>query len=147
MKFLFDINLSEMNFSEWKWYWKTLATVAGLLLSAQLIFTLAGWNSLFSIFTANNVIEKWKEAYQKYEALEQSANNICIAQKAVDSAPSADVSQRTTQLLAYQRNYNNISAQYNAAVKNPLDAGLVKPAELPSQAPSMNDMLKKVGCE
>ncbi len=132
-----------MEFSEWKWYWKYFATVAGLTVSAQIIFWIAGWGWIFSIFTFTNVSKKWETAYQRYEDLEEAVQAVCLAQESLDAAPEADKSQRQTYLMTYKLQYNSIAADYNAAIRNPLDTGFVLPSDLPKEAPTLNVMQKE----
>lgn len=105
-----------------------------------------GWLSVpFQTTSAQNVREQWKFAYQFDEDLQAQARNACIAEKAYNEAPAGDVkTQRQTQLIANEQNYNRIAADYDARLRNAFEAKLVRPSDVPDKAPTLAEMKRRV---
>jgi hypothetical protein len=88
-----------------------------------------------------NVRKQWTWAYTQYEALQATAQQVCSAEKAVNSAASdTERTQRNTQLFAYENNYARLAGEYDARMRNAFEAGLVRPPDLPANAPTLTDM-------
>lgn len=127
------------------WAWALLIIFAGGLLTA-----LAGWAfgwfaEPLRITSPENVREQWQFAYQYEESLNAAAQQVCIAEKAVTSSESANErTQRKSQLLAYETNYTRIQAEYNARLRNAFEAKLVKPADVPDRAPTLEEAKQRV---
>jgi hypothetical protein len=91
-----------------------------------------------NVFSAGNVKDQWKEAYQANESLSAAASTVCLAEKQVQAATNDNEAvQRRSQLAAYEQNYLRIAARYNAQVRNGFEAKWVLPRDLPDQAQSL----------
>lgn len=123
-------------------HWTLWVLGIGLLLSAILgaIGFAAGWISLpAKVFGVENVREQWRFAYEYNESLSAIQGQFCTAQRAVaESVDDAERSQRTTQRIAIENNYNRVQAQYDAKLKNAFEAKLVRPGDVPEKAPDLN---------
>lgn len=122
-----------------------IKTFFGLLLLVVVVLVFgfaAGWLSLpFDLFGRPNVQAQWTWAYDQYESLQATAQQICTAEGAVQSAQTeSERTQRTTQLIAYEQNYARLAADYDARMRNAFEAGLVAPPDVPRRAPTLADM-------
>lgn len=97
---------------------------------------------LANIFSPQNVSAQWQFAYDNQKALVATAGNVCQARK--DEAAQTDPAlkaQLTSQRIAYEQNYRRIEAEFDAALSNAFKAKLVKPSDVPSQAPTLDQEL------
>ena len=90
------------------------------------------------------VIDAYGDSYTQYEYLEAIANNVCEYEKVYQESSEQDRSARLSFLLAQKSNYNQVAAKYDAAVRNALDRKYLKPADLPSLAPKLEEMKNEV---
>src|SRR3989344_2199193 len=98
-----------------------------------------GWIATpFRVAGVQNVEKQWEDTYTWYNKLKASAGNVCQAETVLKTAPEADKSQRQSQVMAYQQNYRQIQSDYDASVQNAFKAKLVKPADLPATAPTLD---------
>ena len=131
---------------------KTLWTTAGVLLAAGIIIPILGFgfgwfNSTIQVVSPQNVREQYSTAYGDWEGMKQTANNVCSARAVVAAETDPSIkSQRISQLTAYGQNYTRVAADYDAAYDNAFRAKHVGPTDIPSKAPSLDDMLTRVGC-
>jgi len=127
------------------WGW---ILVIGLIVGATLVvgrFAFGWFTAPVQIYSIENVREQWRFAYDYDESLKAAAQQVCIAEKAVQDASSDnEKSQRRSQQMAYETNYTRIEADFNARLRNAFEAKLVKPADVPDKAPSLSEMKKRV---
>jgi hypothetical protein len=115
---------------------------AALLIIIPLLFItsfVAGWVAVpFKVFGANNVSNQWAFAYKYSEALDAAALQVCSTEKIESEATTdAERTARRSQRIALEQNYARIAAEYNARLRNAFEAKLVRPPDVPSQAPSL----------
>jgi uncharacterized iron-regulated membrane protein len=123
-----------------------IGAVIGGILALLAIFVLAWILFLGSIFGPGNVSAQWQFAYDNNKALAATAGNVCQARKDEAAAPAVDKSQRTSQRIAYEQNYRRIEADYDAALANAFKAKLVKPSDVPTTAPTLDEELVVINC-
>lgn len=115
--------------------------VAVLVLLGIVGFIVSWIGAAAEVVSPDNVRQQYALAYQDYNALQATAQNACVIRDAVKNATSDDEkTQRESQLLAVQTNYNNIASQYEARMQNIFQAKKVKPTDLPFQAPTESEM-------
>lgn len=105
-----------------------------------------GWFSAGAeIVSPQHVKQVYAVTFDDYKALEASAQNACTLSAAVQSENDPSIrSQRQTQLIATEQNYNRIKADYDAETANIFEANKVRPAQLPLVAPTLTDMEAQV---
>jgi len=124
----------------------------GVFLIFGIIFTviglLSGWFSTgANIISPQHVSSEWDFAYTYDKSLTASALNWCSAKKAEDAETDPAIKvQRVSQTLAREANYNSIQARYNAELANAFKAKLVKPPDVPRQAPTLSEKVEQIGC-
>jgi hypothetical protein len=91
-----------------------------------------------------NVKRQWRKVYDLYESMEKGARQVCDAQEALEQSAASVTEQRRSQVMAYKQAYYAAQKQYNAAVDNFFEAGLVKPPDLPGRAPELESMMVQV---
>lgn len=100
------------------------------------------------IVSAQHVEEQFAVAYQGYANLKKTAQQVCIAEKAVSEAratgDTAVFTQRQSQLIAIASNYSRIAGDYDAEMQNVFKGKLVAPSELPKTAPPLAEMKSQV---
>lgn len=112
-----------------------LGGLVGILVLAWVLF-------LSSIFFPSNVSEQWRFAYEYNRSLIATSQNVCQARKDEAAATDPTVkSQRGSQRIAYEQNYRRIEAEYDARLANAFEAKLVRPADVPLQAPTLEQEL------
>lgn len=141
---LFEVNPSRKGvvwFLKWFFTFVLIAVIIGTV----------GWGLkwLFvpaQVASVENVRDQWRFAYEYDEKLKAIASQICIGKKAVEqSTESADArTQRLSQLIAIEQNYARVEAEYNARLRNAFEAKLVKPSDVPSRAPTVDENLSVV---
>lgn len=128
-----------------------MKTIVGFVLALLGVMILAwgmGWlDKGSSTVSAQNYQEQWRDAYDNYTSLEATAKNVCRARKN-ESASTDENSkmQLMAQRTAYEQNYERIAANYNAAMADAFRAKLVRPGDLPTRAPLLEDLLAEGGC-
>ena len=127
--------------------WWTWLIIAAIVIGAT-FFALNWLNAGVKVISPDNVRAQFQQGYDDYNALQQTANNVCqaIKDENATTAGSNEHSQRTSQRIAYQQNYNRIAGEYNAFMSDPFRAKLVRPGDLPAQAPALEIMLTQVHC-
>lgn len=130
----------------WKIFWQVVGIVfiVGLVLAAMgFVF---GWITLpIQKGGVQNVEQQFTYGYQTKKALEATARSVCLAQKAYDvETDPALKSQRQSQLLAYQANYSRLEGEYDAWAANVFQGKVIRPNDLPAQAPTLSGMILQV---
>lgn len=121
--------------------------IAAVLVTAIVVVSVAaGWITLpFLKGSAGNVEKQFTFGYQQYNALKATATSVCAAQRAVEAATNdSEKSQRTSQLLAYETNYARLAGEYDAWASNIFQGNVVRPADLPLRAPTLDAMKSQV---
>jgi len=105
-----------------------------------------GWVALpFSKVSVDNVEKQWAFAYQYDESLQATARNVCSADKALSQAQGSDEqTQRRTEVMAYEQNYQRLQAEYNQKLRNAFETKYVRPNDVPNRAPELADMKLRV---
>jgi uncharacterized iron-regulated membrane protein len=87
-----------------------------------------------------NVQEQWQFAYEGKNNMVSAAQQACAAQKAVEAETDPQAkTQRRDQLNAIVLNYSRIEANYNAGVQNAFKAKYIKPNDVPTTAPTLQE--------
>lgn len=120
--------------------------VAIIVVVLVLSFSLGWFNAAKNVVSPNNVKNQYQFAYDYNNALRAIAQNVCIAEKAVQEAPEADKSERQSQLISYETLYSQRAGEYNSALENAFRAKYVAPADVPRRAPTLSEELIAVGC-
>lgn len=93
------------------------------------------------------VTAQWQFAYDYEASLGASASNWCTALADEQSARSEDVRvQLSLQRRAIEQNYNRIKAEYDGRLRDAFRAKLVKPPDVPNQAPTLEEKVAQLGC-
>lgn len=130
---------------------RQVAATVGLLVALVVVLTVvgfaAGWfRAGVEVISPANVKEQWAFAYSYDRSLGALAGTWCSAKQAETAETSPDYrSQRTTQRLAYENQYRNVEAQYDAALANAFKAKLVKPSDVPVVAPTLDQKIQSLG--
>lgn len=133
-----------------EWNWRTFWQVVGALFVVGLAISVMGfafgWITLpIQKGSAQNVEQQFTYGYQTMQSLQSTARSVCQAQKAYDAEADPSLkSQRQTQLLAYQSNYSRLEGEYDAWAANVFQGRVVRPADLPAQAPTLSGMASQV---
>src|SRR5258708_1556377 len=115
-------------------------------IAAIIVISLLGWGlswilTPLRVTSVQHVEHEWDFAYTRIEALKSTAVMVCDAEKAYNNATDENTrTQRQTQLIALENNYNRQVAEYNQEMDNAFKAGLVKPADVPRDAPTLIQM-------
>jgi hypothetical protein len=133
-----------------------MKTVIGWIIALMLIGTglglagnALGWFSAWvqqpaKIYSVENVRAQWAFAYTYEESLRTAARNVCSVRQLIDTNPNLtenEASQRRTQLMTLEQNYNRIQAAYDAKLRNAFEARLVKPTDVIGLAYSLEDQI------
>lgn len=126
----------------WKNGFKVLGIAVVVILVLSVVGLALGWLTWpIDLGSRRNVEVQYRVGYDTYESLQATAQSVCTAQKAYDSETDTTLkSQRQSQLLAYETNYNRIAADYDAWSRNIFEGGIVRPGDLPARAPSLSEM-------
>jgi hypothetical protein len=123
-----------------KWGIWLIAIVLVLGLVGTLGSFLFGWfREPARIYGVDNVRDQWQFAYEYEESLKTIASNYCTAATAVAQADPQTKSARETQRIAQENNYNRVRAEYDARLRNAFEAKLVKPADVPERASTLQE--------
>jgi len=124
-----------------------VAALTGLALIVTGIGFFAGWfQAGVEVVSPANVKEQWAFAYSYDRSLSALAGTWCSAKTAEAAETDPDYrSQRITQRLAYENQYRSVEAQYDAALANAFKAKLVKPSDVPTVAPTLDQKVQKLG--
>lgn len=124
---------------------RLILIVVGIFLAASLLFGAigfaCGWaRTGVEIVSPANVKSQYRLAYSDWNALEKLSDTICIAVDVRDRETDPFIkSQRESQVLAYQGAYNRVAGSYNARMQNLFEARIVRPRDLPANAPSFTE--------
>lgn len=131
---------------DWKLFWKIVGIVIVIGLVLTIIGFVFGWITLpFQKGGAQNVEQQFTYGYQTMNALKSTARSACQAQKAYDAETDPNLkSQRQSQLLAFQNNYSRLEGEYDAWAANIFQGKVIRPNDLPAQAPTLAEMTSQV---
>lgn len=123
--------------------------VIGLFLVLGLIFGTigfaSGWfNTATQVVSPANVKEQWRFAYDYDNALGAIANNWCSAKKVEEAATGEAKDQRVSQRVAQENLYASQKSRYDAALQDAFRGKLVKPADVPNQAPTLAEKVNQL---
>ncbi len=126
----------------WHWFWRVLALVIALSAIFGVIGFIGGWfSTAVRVVSPQNVTAQWAFAYQYDRDLKAIALQVCAADAALKTTTQGTdaYDQRVTQREAYQQNYYRVQAQYDARLANAFEAKLVRPRDVPAQAPTLTE--------
>lgn len=119
--------------------WLILVLAAIGLIAGTVNFATSWLSQPAKIYGVENVREQWKFAYTYNQSLGAIQDQFCTADRAVaDSADNVERSQRVTQRIAIENNYARVAAQYDAALQNAFEGGLVRPSDVPETAAALD---------
>lgn len=135
---------------EGNWNWKVFWQVVWISFVVSIVLAVMGF--VFGWITlptdkgsARNVEEQFTYGYTQINALRSTARSVCLAQAAYDSETNPDLkSQRQSQLLGYESNYSRLEGEYDAWAANIFQGKVIRPLDLPFQAPTLNEMKAEV---
>lgn len=109
------------------------------LVGGVIVLVLVAWLLFFATkVSPGNVQEQWRFAYDYDASLRAISRQVCAAEVALEAAQSDDERiQRQSQLLAYQNNYERVKGEYDAHLRDAFRAGLIRPHDVPKEAPSL----------
>lgn len=85
--------------------------------------------------------QTYAEAFDDTEAMAANARQACqfaaSVKSARDAGDAATATQRETQLLAVENNYERVRAEYQAYMRDHFRGGVLRPKQLPLPAPSL----------
>jgi hypothetical protein len=127
---------------------KVLAGVLVLSVVFGVVGFAAGWfRTGTDIISPQNVTEQWRFAYDYDESLGAIAKQWCTAKKVEDAETDPEVkAQRVNQTTAQSNNYDRVAAEYNGRLRDAFRAKWVKPSDVPTQAPTLEDKVAQLGC-
>ncbi len=131
------------------WYlWAILAVVVITVIAIPVSLALGWFSTGAQVISPENVRTQYAAAYDDQNALKGIAQNICTSEKARDTEIKGTeaYTQRSSQVLAQEQNYQRVSTHYNAYVSDPLRAKLVRPGDLPAVSPTESEM-KLIVCK
>jgi hypothetical protein len=122
------------------------AFVALVVGGTALGFALNWGQAAVQVVSPDNVRAQWQFAYTYDESLGALAGNWCTAKQSETAEKDPDYrSQLGVQRRAYENQYRSVEAQYNAALRNAFKAKLVKPSDVPSTAPTLDQKVQALG--
>lgn len=131
-----------------------LRVLGGLIVVALVcggISWAAGWiKTGADVVGPENVKAQWQFAYDYNESLRASASNWCTLRKQeVQAANSGDrdtMNQRGSQRIATEQLYEKNKSEYDARLQDAFRAKWVKPGDVPTSAPTLEEKLTEIGC-
>lgn len=97
-----------------------------------------------------NVKAQWQFAYDYDESLRASASNWCTLRKQeVQAGKIGDrdaMNQRGSQRIATEQLYERNKAEYDARLRDAFRAKWVKPTDVPTKAPTLDEKLVEINC-
>lgn len=127
--------------------------VIGIGLAVLLVLCGAGFvfrwlRTASDVVGPENVTKQWEFAYTYDRSLTAIANNWCTARTDELAETNTEVRpQLRAQRTAHEQNFNRVKAEYDAALANAFKAKLVKPPDVPTEAPTLKEKLLEVGCD
>lgn len=117
-----------------------------IVVGVVVLFWALGW--LFApldVTSVENVRKQWAFVYQFDESLQATAKQVCSAERAAkETKGDEERIQRQSQALAFEQNYARIEAEYNAKLRDAFQAKYVKPSDVPSKAPTLDEIKPQV---
>ncbi len=131
------------------WDWKEFKKWIWVAFLVILILTIVGFIFGWITFpidkgSRDNVKKQFQRGYELYESLQATAQMVCTAEQAYNETDPNTKQQRQTQLIAYQTNYQRLAAEYDAWTRNVFERGIIHPQDLPTRAPTLQDMKSQV---
>lgn len=126
--------------------------VVGALLALGVLLTVAGFGfgwfrTATNVIGPDNVRAQWQFAYDYSESLNAIGGQWCTAKAAENAAVGPDERlQRSSQRIAIEQNYDRVKATYDARLADAFRAKLVKPADVPERAPTLQQTVAVLGC-
>lgn len=126
--------------------------IIGIIIAIILGFVVVGWgmgwfNKAAEVTSANHVERQWALAYTANSSLQAIAGNVCRARRVADGETDPAIrSQRQSQVIAQEQNYARVAAQYNAAMADAFQSKLIKPGDLATSAPPLEEAVQTAGC-
>lgn len=137
-------------------------TLGGLLLKIGIgllvlivVCGVVGWflrwgKAASDVVGPENVKAQWQFAYDYDESMRGVANNWCTLRKQeVQAGKTGDrdtMNQRSSQRIAVEQNYERIKSEYDGRLRDAFRAKWVKPGDVPTKAPTLEEKLTEVGC-
>lgn len=133
--------------------WMLALKIFGALFAVSIVLSIGGFafgwfKAGTDIISPQNVKAQWQFAYDYSESLNAVGGNWCTAKQAEDAETNPDAKlQRQTQRIAQEQNYNRIKAEYDARLADAFRAKWVKPADVPTRAPTLTQTTAALGCK
>ena len=117
---------------------KTILYITGVIVGLILYIWIFDWAvTPVQVTSVENVRKQWAFAYNGEASLKAAAQNVCIARKAMVGAQGEVLTQRQSQELALEQNYNRIASDYDGQMRDAFQAKLVAPNDVPKTAPDL----------
>jgi len=130
---------------DWKEFKKWIWIAFLVILILTIVGFIFGWITLpIDKGSRDNVEKQFRRGYELYESLQATAQMVCTAEQAYNETDPNTKQQRQTQLTAYQTNYQRLAAEYDAWARNVFEGGIIHPQDLPTRAPTLQDMKSQV---
>jgi hypothetical protein len=92
-----------------------------------------------------HVRQTYGEAFDDTAAMDANARQACRLDKLIASTDDPAVrSQRQTQVLAIENNYDRVKGEYEAYMSDHFRGGVIRPKQLPMPYPSIEDRKTEV---
>lgn len=92
------------------------------------------------VISPTNVRQQWQFAYDYDESLDAITRQHCSAEKVeTEEADPQIKAARTNQRLAIENNYQRVKAEYDARLRDAFRARLVRPRDVPTRAPTLEE--------
>jgi hypothetical protein len=127
--------------------WLALAVTAIILLAIALgigNFACGWFNKAAEVAGPENVSAQYAAVIEGWESLEAAALNACAAK----NNPDTESTLIEDPAFAYAATYRKIAVDYNRRQKNIFEAKVVGPDKkvYPEEAPTLEEMQRKLGC-
>lgn len=122
-----------------------LAKVVGALILLSIVFGIIGYAGGWigegkRVISPANVREQWQFAYDYDRSLDAIAKQWCTADQAEQAETDPAIkSMRTNQRIGIENNYQRVKAEYDARLADAFRARIVRPRDVPREAPSLED--------
>lgn len=119
-----------------------------LVLALSAIAFVSSWcSAVAKVVSPENVTGTWDFAYKYEKSLNALATQDCNLLLAVNRSTSdTEAQNRRSQELAVSQQYSNAEAAYDAKLANAFQGKFVKPPDVPSQAPTLDQALLRTKC-
>jgi hypothetical protein len=123
-----------------------IAAALAIALALLLISFACGWiNAGREIVSPKNVKAQYGLAYDDYEAMGALARQACRVDAVIQEEKDPAVrSQRLTQRVAIENRYDTVAAEYEARIEDLFRAKVVRPRDLPAEAPTLEERQAEV---